>query len=310
MRDLLTIDALSPADLVGVIDDADDLKAGAGVSSELAGRAVGLLFETPSIRTRVAFEVGVRGLGGHPVVLAADALEAGGSVEDTARTLSAYLDVLVIATREQGRLEAFAACSDKPVVNAHTDFAHPCQVLADLQTIREYKGALAGVRLAYLGAGNNVANSLLCAGALAGMTVTVGSPPGYGPIPQVVELAHRLAAGSGGRVTVTANPLEAARGADVVYTDAWTAPGSDSEREARLLIFKPFQVGYHLMEAASPDAIVMHCLPAHRGEEIAAEVLDGGQSVVWTQVANRLHTAKAVLRFVLAEEGSGARPTA
>jgi ornithine carbamoyltransferase len=304
MRDLLTVDALTPAALVAVLDDADGLKADRRPRDDLAGRSVGLLFEHRSTRTRVSFEVAVHELGGHVIVLdPADLLSRGESLEDTARVLSTYLHALVVRIREQGRLEAVAAAAQVPVVNALSDFAHPCQALADLQTIREYKGALAGVKLAYLGDGNNIANSLLCAGAMAGMHVTVGSPAGYEPIPQVVELADKLAAANSGHVAITANPLDAARDADVVYTDVWTPFGGDDQRDARVLIFRPFQVGYHVMEAARPDAIVMHARPARRDEEITADVFHGGQSVVWAQVENRLHTAKALLRHLLVGGG-------
>ena len=300
MRDVLTVDALAATELLAVLDDADGLKADRGPRDDLAGRSVGLLFEHRSTRTRASFEVAVHELGGHAIVLdSVDLLSRGESLENTARVLSTYLHALVVRIREQGRLEAVAAAALVPVVNALSDFAHPCQALADLQTIREYKGALAGVKLAYLGDGNNIANSLLCAGAMAGMHVTVGSPAGYEPIPQVVELAEKLAAANDGRVAITANPLDAARDADVVYTDVWTPFGSDDQRDARLLIFRPYQVGYHVMEAARPDAIVMHARPARRDEEITADVFDGGQSVVWAQVENRLHTAKALLRHLL-----------
>lgn len=300
-RDYLTVDALSVAELAKVLDLADELKADRRGRDDLAGLSIGMLFEKPSTRTRVSFEVGVNELGAHPVVLSGSDLQLGRgeTVEDTARVLSGYLHALVVRTFAQSRLEALAAAGAIPVINALSDFAHPCQALADLQTVREYKGSLAGVKLAYLGDGNNVAHSLLCAGAMAGMRVAAACPPGYEPIPQVVELARHTAAQTGGSVQVTSDPLKAARDADVVYTDVWVSMGQESERDARLLMFRPFQVGYHVMEAARPDAIVMHCLPAHRGEEIAADVIDGQQSVVWAQAENRLHSQKALLLFLL-----------
>ncbi|HWB72138.1 MAG TPA: ornithine carbamoyltransferase [Egibacteraceae bacterium] len=299
-RDYLTVDALSVAELAKVLDLADELKADRR-RHDLAGLSIGMLFEKPSTRTRVSFEVGIRELGAHPVVLTSGDLQLGRgeTIEDTARVLSRYLHALVVRTFAQSRLEALAAAGTIPVINALSDFSHPCQALADLQTIREYKGALAGVKLAYLGDGNNVAHSLLRAGAMTGMRVAVACPPGYEPIPQVVEFARQTAARTGGGVQVTADPLEAARDADVVYTDVWASMGQDAERDARLLMFRPFQVGSHVVEAARPDAIVMHCLPAHRGEEIAADVIDGPQSVVWTQAENRLHSQKALLLFLL-----------
>ena len=304
-RDLLTIDELSAAELAALLDDADQLKAEHAWSDDLHGRAVGLLFEQPAMHLRVAFDLAVRELGGHPVVLTADELQLGdrACLADAARALARSLDALVVSSGEHGRVEALAAATGVPVINARSGFACPCQVLADLQTIREYKGTLAGVRLAYLGDGGAVANSLLRGGALAGMHVAVASPPGYEPIPQVVEFAEKLAAADAGSVLVTTNPLAAARGADVVYTDAWATMEQGGERDARKLIFQPFQVGYHVMEAAAPDAIVMHPLPAHRGDEIAADVLEGQQSVVWAQAANRRPALKALLRLLLGGEG-------
>ncbi len=304
-RDYLTVDALSIPELFKTLDLADEFKAerarGPAIRDDLAGRTIGMILEKPSTRTRVSFEVAIHELGGHTVVLHVDDLQLGRgeTVEDTARVLSCYLHALVVRTFAQSRLEALATAGTIPVINALSDFSHPCQALADLQTIREYKGTLAGLKLAYLGDGNNVAHSLLQAGAMAGMHVAVGSPPGYGPIPQVVEATRRIATQTGGSVAVTADPLAAARDADVVYTDVWASMGQEAQHAARALMFGPFQVGYHVMEAARPDAIVMHCLPAHRDEEIAAEVIDGQQSVVWTQAENRLHTQKALLVLLL-----------
>ncbi|MGH3665932.1 MAG: ornithine carbamoyltransferase [Egibacteraceae bacterium] len=301
-RDYLTVDALSIPELAKVLDLADELKADRRRRDDLGGASVGMIFEKPSTRTRVSFEVGIHELGGRAVVLNAGDLQLGRgeTVEDTARILSRYLQALVVRTFAQSRLEALASAGTIPVINALSDFSHPCQALADLQTIREYKGRLGGLKLTYLGDGNNVAHSLLKAGAMAGMHVAVGCPAGYEPIPQVIQTAQQLAATTGGRITVTADPLEAARDADVVYTDVWASMGQEGDHDARLLMFRPFQVGYHVMEAARPDAIVMHCLPVHRGEEITADVIDGQQSVVWTQAENRLHSQKALLLFLLA----------
>jgi ornithine carbamoyltransferase len=307
-RDFLTVDALSVPELFKTLDLADELKAerrcGPALRTDLAGLSIGLIFEKPSTRTRVSFEVAIHELGGHTVSLDVADLqlgrgERGETVEDTARVLSRYLHALVVRTFAQSRLETIATVGTIPVINALSDFMHPCQALADLQTIREYKGALSGLKLCYLGDGNNVAHALLQAGAMSGMHVAVGSPPGYGPIPQVVESAAAMAVESGGSVMVTADPLAAARDADVVYTDVWASMGQELEHEARALMFGSFQVGEHVLEVARPDAIVMHCLPAHRDEEITAEVIDGQQSVVWTQAENRLHTSKALLLFLL-----------
>jgi len=304
-RDYLTVDALSIPELFKTLDLADELKAerarGPAIRDDLAGRTLGMILEKPSTRTRVSFEVAIHELGGHVVVLPVGDLQLsrGETIEDTARVLSRYLHALIVRTHQQSRLEALAAAGTIPVINALSDFSHPCQALADLQTIREYKGTLGGLKLAYLGDGNNVAHSLLQAGAMTSMHIAVGSPPGYEPIPQVVEAARRVATETGGSVTVTADPLAAARDADIIYTDVWASMGQEAEHVARALMFGPFQVGYHVMEAARPDAIVMHCLPAHRDEEIAAEVIDGQQSVVWTQAENRLHTQKALLLLLL-----------
>ena len=309
-RHFLTVDDLSVSELSDVLDLADELKAqrpapGTGTSAPfgdaLAGRSVALLFEKPSTRTRVSFEVGIRELGGHPVILSAGQMQLGRgeTLADTARVLSAYVHAIVLRTFGQDRLEGLSEHGSIPVVNALSDFAHPCQVLADLQTIREYKGTLPHLKLAYLGDGNNVAHSLLQAGAMVGMHVAVATPPGYEPIPQVVHAAEALAADSDGLVTVTTDPKEAAADADVLYTDVWASMGQETESDERALIFKPYQVNDAALELARPDAIVMHCLPAHRGEEITADVLDGDQSVVWTQAENRLHAQKALLVHLL-----------
>ncbi|CAN5460618.1 ornithine carbamoyltransferase [soil metagenome] len=301
-RDYLTVDALGIPELAKVLDLADELKADRRPRDDLAGLSIGMIFEKPSTRTRISFEVGIVELGAHAVVLSAGELQLGRgeTIEDTARVLSGYLHAIVVRTFAQSRLSTLAAAGSIPVVNALSDFEHPCQVLADLQTIRERKGRLAGLKLAYLGDGNNVAHSLLRAGAMAGMHVAVGCPPGYDPIQQVVEAARAVAAGTGGTVTVTADPLAAAKDADVVYTDVWASMGQEDEHDARLLLFRPFQVNAQVMEAARPDAIAMHCLPAHRGEEISADVIDGRSSVVWTQAENRLHSQKALLLTLLA----------
>ncbi len=301
-RHYLTVDSLSREELEHVLDLADKLKADRRPREDLRGRSIGMIFEKPSTRTRVSFQVAITELGADAVVLSASELQLGRgeTVEDTARVLSRYLHALVVRTFAQSRLEALAKAGNIPVINALSDLAHPCQALADLQTIRERKGRLAGLKLAYLGDGNNVAHSLLEGGAMTGMRVAIGCPPGYSPQPQIVEKAKAVVASTGGEVLVTADPLEAARDADVVYTDVWASMGHDAERDARMLLFRPYQVGYHVIDAARPDAIVMHCLPAHRDEEIAADILDGPRSVVWDQAENRLHTQKALLAFLLA----------
>jgi ornithine carbamoyltransferase len=298
----LSVTSLSPQELVAVLDRADELKAAPGPRQDLRGRSVGLIFEKPSTRTRVSFDVAVHELGGHPVVLNAGDLQLGRgeTIEDTARVLSRYLSALVVRTFAQERLERLAAAGSIPVVNALSDAAHPCQALADLQTVREAKGDLAGVRLAYLGDGNNVAHSLLEAGAMTGMHVAVATPPGFEPAADVVAEARRLAAAGGGSVTVTGDPREAAEDADVVYTDVWASMGQEEEHAARLARFRGYQVDRDVLGVAHPDAVVLHCLPAHRGEEIAADVIDGPRSRVWDQAENRLHAQKALLLHLLA----------
>jgi ornithine carbamoyltransferase len=301
-RDFLTVADLSQGELIELLDLADDLKRGRAAArrDDLAGRSVGMIFEKPSTRTRVSFEVGIVELGGHAVILNAGDLQLGRgeTVEDTARVLSRYLHALVVRTFAQTRLEQLAT-GTIPVVNALSDTAHPCQALADLQTIREHKGELAGRKLAYLGDGNNVAHSLLRAGAMTGMTVAIGTPVGYEPDPEVVRAATAVAEETGGEIIVTTDPREAAADADAVYTDVWASMGQEAEQARRVEAFPAFQVDERIMQVAAPDAIVMHCLPAHRGEEIAGSVIDGPQSVVWDQAENRLHAQKALLIMLL-----------
>ncbi len=310
IRHFLTVDDLAPDELVAVLDLADDLKAqrprpGSGKVSPFAtaldGCSVALIFEKPSTRTRVSFEVAVRELGGHPVVLTAEQLQIGRgeTIADTARVMSRFVHAIVLRTFGQDRLEGLAEAGDIPIINALSDLAHPCQAVADLQTIREYRGELRGLRLAYLGDGNNVAHSLLKAGAMTGMHVVVAHPDGYAPDPQYVEEAATLAEFSGGSVSVTTDPAEACAGADVLYTDVWASMGQEDEHAERVGIFQPYQLNADALDLARPDAIVMHCLPAHRGEEITHDVIEGDASVVFTQAENRLHAQKALLLTLL-----------
>ena len=301
-RDFLSVDDLSPAELVGLLDEADEIKARPEASAErIAARQVLLIFEKPSTRTRVSFEVAVTSMGGHALVLRSDELQLGRgeTIGDTGRVLSGYADAIVLRTFGQDRLELLAEAADIPVVNALSDFSHPCQALADLQTIREQKGTLEGLALAYLGDGNNVAHSLMFAGAKVGMDVRVASPPGYEPSAQVAERSSLIGAETGGRTTVTNVVAEAASGADVLYTDVWASMGQESQSGERAEILAHYRLDGDAVDLAKEDVIVMHCLPAHRDEEIAAEVLDGPHSVVWDQAANRLHTQKALLAWLL-----------
>jgi ornithine carbamoyltransferase len=300
-RDYLSVDDVGTDELLHVLNLAASLKADRSLHrAALAGRTVALIFEKASTRTRVSFEVGVDQLGARPLTLAATDIQLGRgeTIEDTGRVLSRYVDAIVLRTFEQERLEALAGAASVPVVNSLSDFEHPCQALADLQTIRERSGPLEGRVLTYVGDGNNVAHSLLLAGAKTGMTVRVAAPAGFEPIPQIVQRASEIAGETGGAVEIVSDPQSAVKGANVVYTDVWASMGQEDETEERSLVFRPYQVNGGLMELADPDAIVLHCLPAHRGHEITDEVLDGPASAVWDQAENRLHSQKALLLFL------------
>jgi ornithine carbamoyltransferase len=298
VRHLLADDDLTPDEQAEVLALAAELKTGALVARPLEGKAVAVVFEKPSTRTRLSFEVGIAQLGAHPVVLDARStqLGRGETVEDTARVLSRYVDAIVIRTTGQDRIEALAGASTVPVVNALTDAYHPCQVLADLQTVQERRGKLAGLTLTYLGDGaNNMAHSLLLGCAMAGLHVRVGAPEGYQPDPAVVERARAY----GTDLLVTADPREAASGADVLSTDVWVSMGQ-SDGEQRLHDLAAYALDDAAVAAAG-EPVVLHCLPAHRGQEIAASVIDGPLSAVWDEAENRLHVQKALLIWLLAQ---------
>lgn len=301
-RDFLSIADLSTSELVHLLDEADKAKARPGSwTSKIEGKQVALIFEKPSTRTRVSFEVAVTSMGGHALVLKSDELQLGRgeTIEDTGRVLAGYVDALVVRTFEQERLEKLAAASSVPVINALSDRSHPCQALADMQTIREKKGGFEGRALAYVGDGNNVAHSLLLAGSKLGLDVRVATPAGYEPRSDVVSMSEQNAIDSGGSVTVTEVVAEAASGADVLYTDVWASMGQESESATRADVFERFQINSDLVDLADDEVIVMHCLPAHRGEEISRNVMDGPHSVVWDQAENRLHSQKALLAWLL-----------
>ena len=301
-KDFLSVDDLSPKELQSVLDEAAAIKKKPqSVASELEGSQVALIFEKPSTRTRVSFEAAVATMGGHPIVLRGDELQLGRgeTIEDTGRVLSRYVDAIVVRTFGQDRLERLADASTVPVINALSDFEHPCQCLADLQTIEEKKGELAGIKLGYVGDGNNVAHSLMFGGTKLGMEVRVACPPGHEPFPQVVERSSEIAAETGGKVASSNVVAEVAMGADVLYTDVWASMGQEDETESRRKTFEHYQINTMITDMAAEDAIVMHCLPAHRGEEISADVLDGPRSVVWDQAENRLHSQKALLAWLL-----------
>lgn len=297
-RHLLADDDLTPAEQRAVLDLAAELKTRRYDGPRpLQGRAVAVVFDKPSTRTRLSFEVGITELGGHPVILNAGStqLGRGETLEDTARVLSRYVDAIVIRTFGQERIEAVASTSTVPVVNALTDRFHPCQVLADLQTVRERKGGTDGLTLTYLGDGaNNMAHSLLVGGAIAGMHVRVGAPAGYQPDEQVVARA----ASYGIDVLVTDDAAKAAEGADVLVTDVWVSMGQADEQQ-RVRDLTPYALDEEAVARAAADVLVLHCLPAHRGEEIAASVLDGPHAAVWDEAENRLHAQKALLTWLL-----------
>jgi ornithine carbamoyltransferase len=303
-RDFLSMDDVTASELDVLLEVAEKAKVSPGdFSQRLAGKSLAMIFEKPSTRTRVSFEVAIAEAGGHPVVLSSGELQLGRgeTIEDTGRVLSRYVDAIVLRTFEQERLEVLAEAATVPVVNALSDFEHPCQCLADLLTIREKKGDLAGLTLAYLGDGNNVTHSLLLGGALTGMHVRVASPPGFEPIPQVVQRATDIAADTGGSIELMREPIDATIDADVLYTDVWASMGQEAEAEDRSLVFPAYRIDQAAVDRAKDDVIVLHCLPAHRGHEITDEVIDGPHSAVWDQAENRLHTQKALMAWLLAE---------
>lgn len=299
-KDLLSISDLSSADIRLLISDTVAIKA-AGWLSSLSGKTLALLFEKPSLRTRVSFEVAMRQLGGQTIYLSPAEVGLGKreSVPDVARVLSRYVDAIVVRTFSHQTLETLAGSSSVPVINALSDLEHPCQALADLFTIYEKKGELNGLTLAYIGAGNNVAHSLLLAAALAGMNFRIASPGGYQIQDEILHLAEKYAVGSGAEIFCTEQPHLAVSQADVVYTDAWTSMGQEAEAQERRRIFADYQVNGELLSLAKEDAIVMHCLPAHRGEEVAEGILDSPASVVFDQAENRMHLQKALLAEIM-----------
>jgi ornithine carbamoyltransferase len=294
IRHFLKDDDLSPAEQEHVLSLSP---------SPITGKAVAVIFEKPSLRTRVSFEVGISQLGGFPVIVDARSTHfgRGESMADAARALSRYVDAIVIRTFEDSRIAELAEYATVPVVNALTDGYHPCQVLADLMTVRQHLGSAAGKTLAYLGDGaNNMANSYLLGGATAGMHIRIAAPAGFSTDPSVVSKAAAIAAQTGGSVAQMVDPAEAVAGCDVVATDTWTSMGMEDDGIDRITPFLPYQINGTLLKEV-PNAIVLHCLPAHRGEEITDEVMDGPQSVVFDQTENRLHAQKALLSFLIGE---------
>jgi ornithine carbamoyltransferase len=307
LRHFLRDDDLSPGEQAEVLALAAELKAAPMSRRPLDGpRGVAVIFEKNSTRTRFSFEMGIAQLGGHAVVVDGRSTQLGReeTLEDTGRVLSRYVDAIVWRTFGQDRLAAMASGATVPIVNALSDEFHPCQVLADLQTIAERKGRLAGLRMAYLGDGaNNMAHSLMLGGVSAGIDVTIAAPEGFEPDPRFVEAASGRGKETDATVTVTSDPRSAVDGVDVVVTDTWTSMGQEGDGLDRVGPFRPFQVNTALMELADPEAIVLHCLPAHRGYEITDEVIDGSCSAVWDEAENRLHAQKALLVWLLERRG-------
>ena len=300
-KDFLSLTDIDRHELEGIVSDAmrlKQMKSAGTVHEYLKGKSLGMIFEKASTRTRVSFEVGMTDLGGHALFLNPQDLQLGRGEEirDTARALARYVDAIMIRAYEHATIEGFAHHSTVPVINGLSNTLHPCQVLADIMTLRERFSDLQDLKLAWIGDGNNVCNSWVLSAALTGMEVVVASPPRYRPEESLVEQARA----AGGRIRIVADPEEAAQDADVLYTDIWVSMGDEQERAERLQAFRGYTIDSRLLARASPDAFVMHCLPAHRGEEITDEVMEGPQSIIWDQAENRLHAQKALLVHLIA----------
>lgn len=299
-RDFLTVLDLSSKEISRLLKRAIALKSGIDANAcPLIGRSIGLLFEKSSTRTRVSLEVGIYQLGAQAIYMNAKEIQIGRgeTIHDTAKVLSRYLDAIIIRTYSHDILSEFASEASIPVINGLSDLHHPCQALADLMTILEKKGRLKGLRLAYVGDGNNVANSLIEAAASTGMHIAIASPRGYEPDQRIIKKVKEISAG---QISVVRDPIDAVQNSDAIYTDVWVSMGQEKEAAEKKKKFKKYQLNSKLLSYAKKDAIVLHCMPAHRGEEVTAEVFDGPQSVVFDQAENRLHTQKALLEFLLA----------
>jgi ornithine carbamoyltransferase len=303
-RDFLELDAFTPDEIKYLIDLAIDIKTKhkAGIDYQpLKGKSIGMIFEKSSTRTRVSFEVGIFQLGGQGLFLSKSDIQMGRgeTIHDTAQTLSRFLDGIMIRTFGHNIVEELAEAASVPVINGLTDLAHPCQVLADYQTVYEKKGKLEGIKVAYIGDGNNMVHSLMIGAAKLGMHISVATPVGYTPDPDVTAKTLEIAATTGSQVVVTHDPRAAILDADVVYTDVWASMGFEAEQKEREKAFAHFQVNEDLVKLAKPDYLFMHCLPAHRGEEVSAGVIDGPNSVVFDEAENRLHAQKAVMAAIM-----------
>jgi len=301
-QDFLSIRDLTAAEARGLLALAGDMKANREkYASSLKGQTLALIFEKPSLRTRVTFDVGIQQLGGFSVYLSPAEISLGKreSIHDVAKNLERMVQGIMIRTFAHEIVEQMAEHASVPVVNGLTDFSHPCQALADYLTIQEVKGRIKGLKVVFVGDGNNVAHSLMFAGALFGAHVVVATPPGYEPKPEALRWAQAEGAATGGTTTISNDPREAVRGADVVYTDVWASMGQEAEAAERDKIFRPFQVNEVLFGLANPEAIFMHCLPAHRGDEVTRGVIDSPRSVVFQEAENRLHVQKAILHELM-----------
>lgn len=307
-RDLLTLHDISSAELESIFKRAGGFKDGYLKEADcfpLNGKAIGLIFEKSSTRTRVSFEVGIYHLGGYSIFLSSKDIQLGRgeSIPDTARVLSSYMEGLVIRTFAHDVIEEWARYASIPVINGLTDLHHPCQVISDLFTIREKKGRLFGLKLAYIGDGNNIAHSLIEGSSKVGINIFIASPKGYEPKDEIIRMAKADADRNGSMIEVTNDPAYAAESADIIYTDVWTSMGQEDDYEERLKRFKGYQVDIDLIERGDPDLLVMHCLPAHRGEEISDAVIDGKNSIVFEQAENRLYVQMAILEMLIGNKG-------
>ena len=301
-RDILSVSDLSREEIFFFLEKTKELKKSVRNRKDtLSGRILGLLFEKASTRTRASFEAAMMQLGGEVMYMRPDELQLGRGepIKDTARVLTEYLDALVLRTYKHESLKEFAEYCDIPVINGLSDLEHPTQVLCDLYTIQEAKNQLEGLNLAWIGDGNNVCSSWLLGAGIMGMNIRVATPTAYEPNKEILERAKELADKSGSQIEVTRDPREAARDADILYTDVWISMGQEEETEKRMRAFQGYQISSDLLKAARKDAVVMHCLPAHRGMEITESMLEGSRSIVWRQVENKLHGAKAILSLVI-----------
>ncbi|MBQ4815842.1 ornithine carbamoyltransferase [Bacillus pumilus] len=299
-KDFLSLKDFSINDIAYLIEKAEEMKQNP-YQDLFKGKTLAMIFEKSSTRTRVSFEAGMTQLGGHALFLSSNDLQIGRgeTISDTAQVLSGYVDGIMIRTFEHEKVEELAQYASIPVINGLTDYSHPCQALADLLTIKEAKGTLKGIKVAYIGDGNNVAHSLMVGCAQLGCDIAVASPKGYEPLQEVTDTAHEFAKQSGAEVIVTTDPIAAVQNADVIYSDVFTSMGQEAETEKRLAEFKEYQVNDELMHHAAKDYIFLHCLPAHRGEEVTADIIDGPHSKVFQQAENRLHVQKALIKELM-----------